>query len=196
MVAQKIYAYQVKQIQFTTLPGGWWMDTVKIKKSNSTKSMFYNNLPLSTVPPPKDINKTLFNQIDSGSSKHYIHKQDTKIWANQQPTENISVHLLDTSTIQATVKGHLPINHILEIANEVHAFQHLKNSLIMSLGQLCDNGCDILLHKKNISPYLRIHNKFYKDSKTFWMVCGLYAFYHLTIYQILVNLTSAFKKQP
>ena len=57
------------------------------------------------------------------------------------------MHLADDTTIQATAVGTLPLDTRLSTqAKEAHVFAELKQPLL-SLGQLCDDDCDIILTK-------------------------------------------------
>ena len=60
-----------------------------------------------------------------------------------------TVILPDTSTLQAIKKGLLPIANISKTAAKTAVFKHLQSSLV-SLGQLCDDGCTVLLDKENL----------------------------------------------
>ena len=57
------------------------------------------------------------------------------------------------SIIHATKKGYLPLNNLSKIATEAHTFPHLKSSSLLSLGQLCDDGCDVLLNRTSLHVF-------------------------------------------
>lgn len=60
------------------------------------------------------------------------------------------MHLADNTTIQAKAVGTLPLSSELSLpAKEAHVFSELKHPLL-SLGQLCDDDCDILLTKTKL----------------------------------------------
>ena len=60
-----------------------------------------------------------------------------------------TVILPDTSTLTATKQGNLPIQQLSSAAKKTAVFDNLQSSLI-SLGQLCDDGCTVVLTKKNL----------------------------------------------
>ena len=69
---------------------------------------------------------------------------------NSRATAGPIVHLADDTTIQATAVGTLPLSTQLSSrAKQAHLFDEIKTPLI-SLGQLCDDNCDILLTKSTL----------------------------------------------
>ena len=70
---------------------------------------------------------------------------------NLRPTNGPTVHLADDTTIKSTSKGILPLTSTLsDSAKEAHLFSELKSPLL-SLGQLCDDGCEIHLSKTELT---------------------------------------------
>ena len=64
-------------------------------------------------------------------------------------TNGPTVYLPNLQTITSTVSGLLPINHnISQQAKLTHIFDELHSASLLSLGQLCDDGCKILLDKQ------------------------------------------------
>ena len=64
-------------------------------------------------------------------------------------TRGPTVKLPDNSVITADKKGELPLHHTLSIdAREANIIPKLSSSSLISLGQLCDDDCNIILHKK------------------------------------------------
>ena len=69
---------------------------------------------------------------------------------NPRTTNGPVVHLADNSTIKSTAVGTLPLTTLLSTqAKEAHVFSELQHPLL-SLGQLCDDNCDILLTKSKL----------------------------------------------
>ena len=65
-------------------------------------------------------------------------------------TNGPNVHLADDSTIKATAMGLLPLTSALsDTAKHTYIFGELSTPLI-SLGQLCNDGCNVLLTRKNL----------------------------------------------
>ena len=60
------------------------------------------------------------------------------------------ITLPNDSTIQTSATGNLPIQHLSQNATKTYLLQDLNKTNLISLGQLCDDGCHILLTKKNL----------------------------------------------
>ena len=60
------------------------------------------------------------------------------------------IKLPNDSTIQTSATGNIPIQHLSPNATKTYLLQDLNKTNLISLGQLCDDGCHILLTKKNL----------------------------------------------
>jgi len=54
--------------------------------------------------------------------------------------------------MESTHKGHLPIPKLVPAATKAHFFQHLRLPLL-SLGQLCDDGCEVWLRENDVMVF-------------------------------------------
>ena len=91
-------------------------------------------------------------KLDSGASRHYLRSEDRRVLVNIRPLLNgPHVILPDQSTIQAKESGQLPLPHVSTHAKEAKVFQDLKSSSLLSLGQLCDDGCKAILDKEKVT---------------------------------------------
>ena len=90
---------------------------------------------------------------DSGATSHYIRIENTnKCLDNIQPYEGSSVMLPDAGIIMPTLKGQLCLSKELSSrALRATALPALKSSSLISLGQLCDDDCTVVLDKKIVS---------------------------------------------
>ena len=59
----------------------------------------------------------------------------------------------DISTVSATSKGYYPIANLSHSAKEAHVFKNLHSSSLISLGQLYDNDCLVLLNKYILAAF-------------------------------------------
>ena len=117
-------------------------------KPNSYKILNLNNeLENSLVVPPNYY--TIF-KADSGASKTFVKETDAHILQNIETTTGLSVALPDLSTLTSSKKGILPIPGLSETAKTAHILPGLCSASLLSLGQLCDDGCEIVLSKNNI----------------------------------------------
>ena len=62
---------------------------------------------------------------------------------NERPTTSpVTVHLADDRTIHSTHEGHLPFDNLPPDALRCHKFPALGGTSLLSVGQLCDHGCE------------------------------------------------------
>lgn len=95
-------------------------------------------------------------KADSGASRHYIRTQDTPVLNNVQPTSNGPlVNLPNNSTIKAEHIGHLPFDstQISPTATKAYALPGLASASLLSLGQLCDDNCKVILDQHKLQLY-------------------------------------------
>ena len=89
---------------------------------------------------------------DSGATNHYVTPavlpQLTKIHKNS----SVSVTLPDNNVIESTQSGHLNLPTLSTKATMAHVLPQLS-TLLLSLGQLADDGCLILLNNKFLKVF-------------------------------------------
>jgi hypothetical protein len=102
------------------------------------------NLPPTKLPP---LNTTVV-KADSGATKHYFKSEHQHILQQLQATHiPATVQLPNNETITSSAIGYLPStsNNLSATATKVHVFPDLQSSSLLSLGQLCDDNCEIYL---------------------------------------------------
>ena len=89
---------------------------------------------------------------DSAASNNYFALRDSDILENVSTTgPPSSVLQPDSSSLTSISTRQLPLSNALGTTfKEVAIFPNLQSSLV-SLGQLCDDACTVLLTKKNFS---------------------------------------------
>ena len=104
-----------------------------------------SDLPfISTVPP-------VIAKGDSGASRHYIRPQDAHILSEIKNFTSNPVTLPNNTTITPSHKGVFQISNKLSTdAQQATVLPHLKNSSLISIGQLCDDDCNVELTKKEL----------------------------------------------
>ena len=118
-------------------------------KINSNQLIDSSKSLLTSVLPPK----TVLAKADSGASKNYFPASYADVLLNVKNTNGPTVHLADDSTIHATQTGLLPLSPALSNkAKSTCVFEDLKTPLL-SLGQLCDDGCEIHLDSKKLVAF-------------------------------------------
>ena len=107
------------------------------------------NIPLKTVAsnrlPLQDIMKA-----DLGASKTYLQVKHQQYLHDQQVLSNgPQATLPNNSKIRASVQGKLPLNP--NVTLQALVYPHLLNESLLSIGQLCDEGCIAIFDKHNLS---------------------------------------------
>ena len=94
-------------------------------------------------------------KADSGATRHYFTNRDAHILKNKTHLSNgPRVKLPNNESLQATIKGVLPLSSQLSTtAKEAHVFPHIKNALLISIGQLCDDHCIAIFDKKQLNVF-------------------------------------------
>ena len=100
--------------------------------------------------PPKLVIPTVVAKADSGASKHYFRPQDINVLDNIIDEDGPTVALPDNTTLHATKAGTLPITGVSTLAKKVHIIPKLSSSSLISMGQLCDDDCDVHLRKEDM----------------------------------------------
>ena len=100
----------------------------------------------SKLPP----SKSTIAKGDSGASNHYFALHDADAPIHQQPSKGTVATLPDSKSLSSNVQAELPLSSNLSpTAKQVELFPHLNHNLI-SLGQLCDDKCVVLLDKDKL----------------------------------------------
>jgi hypothetical protein len=88
---------------------------------------------------------------DTGASSHYFMTKNKNILQNIKQINGPPVLLPNQQIITSSEQGVLPISHLLsEKAQKTMILPDLKSSNLISIGQLCDDGCDITLDKNEM----------------------------------------------
>ena len=102
----------------------------------------------STVNPT-----TVIAKADSGASNHYWMIKDQRILKDLLHKIGPTVFLPNNQSITSNATGHLPIPSLSSSSTTAHILPGLKNSSLLSLGQLCDDGCIVHLTKSTIHVF-------------------------------------------
>jgi hypothetical protein len=98
---------------------------------------------------------TIVAKADSGASNHYFKQADMKALTEIRSSPfRPSVLLPDSTQIQATHSGTLPLHHSLSTkAKTAHLLDGITNASLISIDQLCDDNCVAILDKKQIQVF-------------------------------------------
>ena len=118
--------------------------------------MDFNNLIFSSIEQcsllqniPTD--NMIIAKGDSGATSHYWREQDKRCLQQIEHAPGPTVTLPNNTTITSTARGRLPLHNSLSTkATTTSILPNLQSSSLISLGQLCDDDCQVLLNKKSL----------------------------------------------
>ena len=88
---------------------------------------------------------------DSAATAHHWCSEDLVFLQNVVRKKGPCVTLPNNTSITSSHQGQLPLSSALSSAAQTTAIlPTLKSSSLISLGQLCDDNCKVLLTKKNL----------------------------------------------
>ena len=90
---------------------------------------------------------------DSGATSHFIRSIDKHCLQNICPNDGPTVVLPNGSHLKANAIGDLPIPELSVHGKKAHIIPGLKTASLLSIGKLCDDGCEVRLHDTNISVH-------------------------------------------
>ena len=108
---------------------------------------------LNTIPvnSPKSKTPQVIAKADSGASHNYWREEDAHCLTNVQPTKPCDIILPNAAVIRPSKCRQIPLLSTLSsTAKDAVIVPKLKSSSLISLGQLCNDGCKIELDRKHI----------------------------------------------
>ena len=91
-------------------------------------------------------------ETDSGATPTYLKKEHAKFLQNLQILQNGPKAVLpNNTTIAASAQGDLPLHPCL--TPKALIYPHLKSESLLSIGQLCDDGCTSVFDKEKLNIY-------------------------------------------
>ena len=111
-----------------------------------------HSLPKASIIPTQN-NHSLYAKADSGASTHSIRIAERALLKNiRKLTNGPSCKLPDGNTIKPEEQGELNSSSCLsKIAKRAYVHPALKSSSLISIGQLCDDGCVVIFDKDKIN---------------------------------------------
>lgn len=96
------------------------------------------------------------SKVDIGATSHYISLQNASSLRNNISYHGPSVILINAETIVLKQQRTLFVSGKLSKTRQtVTQLLVLRKSFLISLGQLCDKNCTVVLDKKNINVPLK-----------------------------------------
>ena len=97
--------------------------------------------------PPTKIKKLVIAKGNSAASQNYWRPEDKFVLSNMKKCEGPTVILPDGDTLNATKQGKINISpHLSSAAQNATVLQNLNSSSLISLGQICDDKCTIVMN--------------------------------------------------
>ena len=88
---------------------------------------------------------------DSAANNHYWQEEDKKVLNEIEANSGPLVLLPNNSIISATSQGQLPLSAIFSSrARNAMTLPGLTSALLISIGQLYDDGCNAILNKRKL----------------------------------------------
>ena len=113
---------------------------------NSTQSSIVSSSPSHS--------SCIYAKGDSAASSHYFRAQDQDCLTHITPATSKHITLPDGSNLSATHKGFLPLPNLLsDQAREAHMLPNLQSAFLISIGKLCDDGCQVKFEKHSMNVY-------------------------------------------
>ena len=91
---------------------------------------------------------------DSAASSHYWRPRDKRVLEDIEKCLGPSVILPNNELIASTERGQIPLSSLLtKEAKTASILPKLASSSLISLGQICDDGCAVLLDKTRLTAF-------------------------------------------
>ena len=123
--------------------------------SNKHSNFTYYLNTLTVIPPLKTNLEQVICKADTGASRSYFKQSEKTILHNRKKLlYGPQVNLPDGKTLQALESGTMPLHNLLSLAaKEAKVLTGLSNSSLISIGQLCDDGCVAVFDKTKLRIY-------------------------------------------
>ena len=93
-------------------------------------------------------------KADSGASGTYLMERHAdKLKQLQATSTGPRVGTPTGLSIEPTAKGKLPFQALSNDAKNAHVFPALTSASLLSMGQLCDDGCTAIFTKNNLNIF-------------------------------------------
>ena len=110
-----------------------------------------NNITSAIATPTSPTKECVTAVHDSGASALYIREEDEDCVTNVVPHIGPLVTLPNAEKVQSSKKSLLPLSPHLSIQGQTgHILPELKSSTLISTGQLCDDGCDVVYRENTV----------------------------------------------
>ena len=125
-----------------------------VLKTNSTNtpvaSTFMNKITSNVTS-----DNNFYMKLDLGATKHFFRRDHLRFLTNiRRLTNGPTATLPNGQVVKATHEGRIKMNdNLSQTALKVLVFPNLTNESLISIGQLCDDGCIVLFTKTHAFIY-------------------------------------------
>ena len=110
-----------------------------------------NKISNNTCSSP-NIKKTIIAKGDSAATAHYFRLQDADVLENKTNITGPTIKQPDNTDLTSEGTGTIPLSkHLSEEAQTAMIIPNLKSASLISIGQLCDDGCTAVMDKKDLA---------------------------------------------
>lgn len=105
------------------------------------------NHPSTVIPPPR-IHPVA--KLDSGATGSYFCLNDAHHLKNIHQCHGPTVLLPDNTKMHTSESGSLPFPGLSDTAKQAYIYPKLQSASLISVGKLCDDGCDVTFRKHDV----------------------------------------------
>ena len=140
-------AYYKKRMDGIEKGREWWLGAIvdKIEISNPKNSL------INYIDDPPNPNSNNILEITESGANIHITKQATHIMASVVMENDTKERLTDGRTMDSTHIATLHIPGLSKQARQIHIIPKIQTAPLISLGVLCDDGCNITSDKQEMS---------------------------------------------
>ena len=110
-----------------------------------------NKISNNTCSSP-NIKKTIIAKGDSAATAHYFRLQDADVLENKTNIKEPTIKQPDNTDLTSEGSGTIPLSkHLSAEAQTAMIIPNLKSASLISIGQLCDDGCTAVMDKKDLA---------------------------------------------
>ena len=110
-----------------------------------------NKISNNTCSSP-NIKKTIIAKGDSAATAHYFRLQDADVLENKTNIKGPTIKQPDNTDLTSEGSGTIPLSkHLSAEAQTAMIIPNLKSASLISIGQLCDDGCTAVMDKKDLA---------------------------------------------
>ena len=151
-----------------------WRHKILILKKKSL--IFFFNICSPHTPPLS----FYITKVNSADTAHYWEEEDGECLSDMEAFKGPATTLQNAKNVFAKEEGNLPISNKLSKNAKIETvLPKLKNSSLISLRQLRDDNCDVLLNKRRCI-WLKIKKSSYKWQEKNLIVYVIYQYQRLT----------------